>query len=118
MQLTFVVVVLGTLMTLLEKYLPVAIKQMFRYGKHAHKEKSDKLVERIEIPKAWFSHFYVFAIFWSWASFILAVNVYFFGYQPHRYFFSYLDLSCGIDRKAESEYDQLLIERLTIKISF
>lgn len=103
MQLTFVIVVLGTLMSLLEKYLPTAIKQTFRYGKHANKEKSDKLVEKIEIPKAWFSHFYVFAIFWSWGSFALACSVYLISYQPHRYLISYLDLSCGSDRSAESK---------------
>lgn len=103
LQLTFVIVVLGTLMTLIEKYLPTAIKQTFRYGKHANKEKSDKLVEKIEIPKSWFSHFYVFAIFWSWGSFLLAISVYIFGNQPHRYLINYLDLSCGSDRNAESE---------------
>lgn len=103
LQLTFVIVVLGTLMNLIENYLPTAIKQMFRYGKHAHKETPDKLVQLIEIPKAWFSHFYVFAIVWSWASLSLAVAVYFLSYQPHRYLIGYLDLSCGSDRKAESE---------------
>lgn len=103
MQLTFVIVILGTLMTLLEQYLPTSIKQMFRYGKHANKGKSDKLVEKLELPKAWFSHFYVFAIIWSWSSFILAVNVYFFEYQPHRYLLNYLDLSCGTERNAESK---------------
>lgn len=103
MQLTFVVVILGTLVTLIEKYLPTSIRQMFRYGKHAHKESSDKLVEKIELPKAWFSHFYVFAVFWSWIWFILAVSIYFFDHQPHQYLIAYLDLSCGSDRAAESK---------------
>lgn len=108
-QLTIVIVVLGTLMNLLERYLPTAIKQTFRYGKHAHKEKSDKLVELIEIPKAWFSHFYVFAIIWSFIWLVMAINVYFFDYQLHKYLAAYLDLSCGSDRKAESKKITLLI---------
>lgn len=107
MQLTFVIVVLGTLMSLIEKYLPTAIKQTFRYGKHASKDKSDKLVELIEIPKSWFSHFYVFAIVWSWGSLIIAVSVYFFGHQIHRYLIIYLDVSCGYDRQAESKLKQI-----------
>lgn len=102
-QLTIAIVILGTLMNLLERYLPTAIKQTFRYGKHAHKEKSDKLVELIEIPKAWFSHFYVFAIIWSFIWLVMAINVYFFDYQLHKYLAAYLDLSCGSDRKAESK---------------
>lgn len=102
-QLTVVIVILGTLMNLIEKYLPTSVKQMFRYGKHASKEKSDKLVEKIEIPKAWFSHFYVFAIVWSWGWLAVAVAVYFFGYELHPYVNAYLDLSCGSDRRPESE---------------
>ncbi|CRK88513.1 CLUMA_CG002207, isoform A [Clunio marinus] len=102
MQLTFVIVVLGTLMSLVEKYLPTAIKQTFRYGKHAHKEKSDKLVEKIEIPKAWFSHFYVFAVIWAWGALILVISVYFYGYQPCPYLINYLNLSCGDNRIAET----------------
>jgi 3-oxo-5-alpha-steroid 4-dehydrogenase 3 len=105
LQLTFVIVVLGSLMNLIEKYLPTSIKQMFRYGKHALKgEKSDKLVESIEIPKSWFSHFYNFALIWSWSMTILAISVYFYDYQPPKAFIAYLDFSCGKDRKVESKF--------------
>lgn len=105
LQLTLVIVILGTLMNSIEKYLPVSIRQMFRYGKYAHKgDKSNKLVEKIEIPKSWFSHFYIFALFWSWSLTILAVSVYFFNYQPHPYFITYLDFSCGKDRQVESKH--------------
>ena len=102
MQLTFFVVILGSLINLVENYLPAVIKQTFRYGKHANKGKSEKLVELIEIPKSWFSHFYVFALFWSWGSLLSAVSVYFYQYQPHSYLIAFLDLSCGDNRSAES----------------
>ncbi|KAG5670163.1 hypothetical protein PVAND_000444 [Polypedilum vanderplanki] len=102
-QLTVVIVILGTLMNLIEKHLPTNVKQMFRYGKHAYNgEKSDKLVSKIEIPKTWFKHFYVFALFWSWSAVILSIAIYFFDQKPHEYFIKYLDLSCGQDRKAET----------------
>lgn len=109
LQLTFTIVILGSLMNLIEKYLPTSIKQMFRYGKHAHKgEMSDKLVERIEIPKSWFSHFYVFAVIWSWCMTVLAISVYFYDYKPPSYFIKYLDFSCGRNRKVESKMKALI----------
>jgi 3-oxo-5-alpha-steroid 4-dehydrogenase 3 len=84
--------------------LPTRIKQMFRYGKHSLKgEQSDKLVSKIEIPKAWFGHFYVFAFVWSWSAVTAAVAIYFFDYEPHEYLIKYLDFSCGDNRQAESE---------------
>lgn len=102
-QLTFTIVVLGSLMSLVEHKLPNSVRQMFRFGKHAHTGDSDKLVQKIEIPKSWFAHFYVFAIFWSWFWLILAIYVYFNGHQPSSLLMNYLDLSCGSDRQGESE---------------
>jgi 3-oxo-5-alpha-steroid 4-dehydrogenase 3 / polyprenol reductase len=90
-------------MTIFEEKLPNSIRQMFRYGKHSHKGESDKLIELIEIPKSWFSHFYVFAIFWSWFWLILSISIYFYEYQPSQLLLSYLDLSCGRDRQPESK---------------
>ncbi|CAO1430794.1 unnamed protein product [Diamesa serratosioi] len=100
--LTFFVVVLGTLVTSIEKYLPDAIKQSFRYGKHAHTGQQDKLVSLLELPKSWFKHFYVFAFAWTWLAVYLAVDVYFLGNRPHQFVLSFLDLSCGSDRSAET----------------
>lgn len=111
LQLTLVIVVLGSLMNLIEKYLPTSIRKIFRYGKHAY-GKSDKLVESIEIPKSWFSHFYNFALVWSWTMTILAISVYFYDYKPPKWFISYLDFSCGKDREVESESN--VIESLFI----
>lgn len=104
-QFTIVIVVLGSLMNLVEKYLPSYVKQMFRYGKHSYKgdDKKGGLINSIEIPKSWFKHFYVFAIVWSWLGFLLAVAVYFYDYQPQALLLKYLDLSCGNDRKIESK---------------
>lgn len=120
LQLTFCIVVLGSLVSLVEPYLPGEIKELsnlqsindflipdiikqsFRYGKHAHKGKSEKLVEKTEMPKSWFKHFYVFAFIWSWLFLYLAVDVYFSGSKPSKFLIGYLNLSCGSDRQSES----------------
>lgn len=112
-QFTIVIVLLGSLMNLVEDYLPAYIKQMFRYGKHSYDgDKRDKLINKIEIPKAWFKHFYIFAIVWSWLGFILSISVYFYNYVPHSYLFSYLDISCGSDRKIECKSIAFLLTEL------
>ncbi|KAL7022178.1 hypothetical protein ACKWTF_012167 [Chironomus riparius] len=102
LQLTLVIVLLGTLMNSIEKYLPPDIRRMFRYGKHSYQsENSSKIIDKIEIPKSFFKHFYIFAIIWSWMGLTLAIRVYFLNYHPHIYLFKYLDFSCGINRKIE-----------------
>ena len=102
-NLTFVIVVLGLLVSLLEPYIPNFIKQSVRYGKHAHKGQQDQMVRKIEVPKSWFSHFYVFAMLWSWGFLYLAVDLYFLGGKSSELLLKYLDFSCGNNRKAESE---------------
>ena len=104
LQLTIVIVILGSLMNSVEQYLPSYIRKMFRYGKHSYQsENSSKLVDKIEIPKSWFKHFYIFALIWSWMGFILAIRVYFLNYHPHTFLFNYLDFSCGSNRQIESK---------------
>lgn len=95
-------VVLGLLLTI-EKYLPESLCQIFIFGKHAFKgERSTKIVEKIEVPKAWFSHYYNFALLLSWSTMIMGVCVYFYGYIPHKHFIEYLDVVCGRNREVKS----------------
>ncbi|XP_040170483.1 polyprenol reductase-like [Anopheles arabiensis] len=68
-NLIVTIVVLGGLLATIEKHLPTAIRQTFRYDKHALKGSSDRLVSLLEILKARFIHFYVFAALWSVAGF-------------------------------------------------
>lgn len=91
-------------MNLVEDYLPVSIKQMFRYGKHSYcGDRADKFIKRIEIPKAYFRHFYIFAIIWSWLGLLLATSVYFYELVPPKVIVKYFDMSCGRDRLIESK---------------
>lgn len=104
LQLTMTIVFLGSLMNSVEKYLPTIVRKIFRYGKHSYQSENnyDKLVDRIEIPKSWFKHFYIFAVLWSWIGLILASSVYFLNYHPHKFLLKYLDFSSGSDREIES----------------
>ncbi|XP_070503401.1 polyprenal reductase [Chironomus tepperi] len=103
LQLTLVIVLLGSLMNSVEKYLPTYVRKIFRYGKHSYQSENsyDKIVDKIEVPKSWFKHFYIFAVIWSWMGLILAISVYFQNYQPPLLFYKYLDFSCGSNREIE-----------------
>ncbi|XP_041785555.1 polyprenol reductase-like [Anopheles merus] len=50
-NLIVAIVVLGGLLATIEKHLPTAIRQTFRYDKHALKGSSDRLVSLLEILK-------------------------------------------------------------------
>ncbi|XP_052896600.1 polyprenol reductase [Anopheles moucheti] len=90
-NLIVTVVVLGGLLATIEKHLPTAIRQTFRYGKHALKDTPDRLVSLLEVPKAWFKHFYVFAAVWALAGFAVMMGTYISGKPAPEYVISFLD---------------------------
>lgn len=102
-QLVVVIVVLGCLIATIERYLPTAVCQTFRYGKHAHKGPQDRLVSLLEVPKSWFKHFYVFAAVWSTAGFYLMLNAYFAGNVTPSYVIDFLDILGTTKRTVRSE---------------
>lgn len=55
----------GALVNLVEPHLPLFIRQSFRFGKHEWKGEKNAFVSLLEVPKAWFKHFYIFAFGFS-----------------------------------------------------
>lgn len=109
-QLVFIIfiitiVLLGSLMTLLESHLPNSIRQSFRYGKHSHKGETDKLVNLLEVPKAWFSHFYIFALVWSLLALYLISSVILSQQEAPEFVLRFLDLMCGGSRHRQVRVD-------------
>uniref|UniRef100_A0A1B0CBU5 Polyprenal reductase n=1 Tax=Lutzomyia longipalpis TaxID=7200 RepID=A0A1B0CBU5_LUTLO len=50
---------LGLLVGVLEPHLPTSLIQFYRHGKHALKKHRHAVVDRLEVPKSSFRHFYV-----------------------------------------------------------
>lgn len=71
---TVIIVIFGSLLNFVEPHLPAFIRQSFRYGKHCYKGPEDKLVSKLEVPKSWFGHFYVFAFSWSMLALYLVLK--------------------------------------------
>ncbi|XP_052860184.1 polyprenol reductase [Anopheles cruzii] len=90
-NLIVTIVVLGGLLATIEKHLPIAIRQTFRYGKHALKGTPDRLVSLLEVPKAWFKHFYIFAGLWSAAGSYFMLQAYVTGRPAPDYVIHFLD---------------------------
>lgn len=70
--MAFSVVIVGVLINCAESRLPAAVVQSFRYGKFSSRRRHP-LVDRLEVPKRWFRHFYAFAALWSAFGLALAV---------------------------------------------
>ncbi|XP_011303975.1 polyprenol reductase [Fopius arisanus] len=89
----------GFLMHAIDDYMPLLIRKTFRYGKFAEK-KDHMLVNRLELPKRWFSHFYLFAAPAASISLIIVVNRYFFSGQLPKIVRWLLNFQLGSSRKS------------------
>ncbi|XP_030556806.1 polyprenol reductase [Drosophila novamexicana] len=89
------IVLLGSLMTLVESHLPNCVRQSFRYGKHSHKGETDALISHLEVPKAWFSHFYIFAFGWSLLALYFISSSILTQTAAPEYVLRFLDFMCG-----------------------
>lgn len=98
------IVILAVCINVSEDNLPTVLLQTFRYGKHAYKGSPSRLVSSFEIPKSYFKHFYVFAIVWAISIFYLVLSVYVLGTRVPEWIIDALDLLCGSNRVANSEY--------------
>ncbi|KXJ77747.1 hypothetical protein RP20_CCG006713 [Aedes albopictus] len=115
-QLIVIIVVLGSLIATIEKYLPTAISQTFRYGKHAHKGPQDRLVSLLEVPKSWFKHFYVFAALWSTAGFYFMAANYFAGRPAPGYVIDFLDIMATTKRTARTTPTETMVAMTLITL--
>ncbi|KAL1454182.1 hypothetical protein WDU94_010462 [Cyamophila willieti] len=98
--LTVSIVVVGSLINSLEKHLPKALIQSFRYGKFALDLRHSTFVAYLEVPKRYFQHFYILSSFLSTVAFYLCFKTFVLGYEVHPNIISFLDLLGGSHRRA------------------
>ncbi|XP_055604673.1 polyprenol reductase [Uranotaenia lowii] len=115
-QLLVVVVLLGGLIATIEKHLPSAISQTFRYGKHAHKGPQDRLVSLLEVPKSWFKHFYLFAALWSGAGFYFMINTYLGGKPVPEHVTDFLDIMATSRRSVKTTPTETMVAMVLITL--
>uniref|UniRef100_A0A1Q3F433 Polyprenal reductase n=1 Tax=Culex tarsalis TaxID=7177 RepID=A0A1Q3F433_CULTA len=115
-QLFVLIVLLGGLIATVERYLPNAIRQSFRYGKHAFQGPQDRFTSLLEVPKAWFKHFYVFAAVWSAIGFYFMVNAYFMGRPTPGFVVDFLDIMATNRRTVKTTPTETMVAITLITI--
>ncbi|XP_017098013.2 polyprenal reductase [Drosophila bipectinata] len=108
----------GGLMTFVERYLPNSIRQAFRYGKHSFKGELDPFIAHLEVPKSWFRHFYIFAVFWSWLAFYIITSTIQSGKEAPEYVMRFLDFMAGgrSHRKVETDSTTALVGTIMLTL--
>lgn len=116
---TITMVLFSVLINFVEPYLPVFIRQSIRYGKFAYKGKDeDKVVAKMEVPKSWFKHFYVFAAVYSTLGSLLVFYIYFLNGKVPVVVLKFLDLVYGPVRTAKGKSSIFVLIVRYLRISF
>ncbi|CAH1970472.1 unnamed protein product [Acanthoscelides obtectus] len=99
--MSWTMIMYSSLVNFFEDYLPRILVEAFKYGKCACNEKT-KLVSKIEVPKAWFKHFYVIAVIVFSYIFYATTWVYVVGGDVAEWFSNFLNICCGQGRVAHT----------------
>lgn len=78
LNLAFTVTFTGIIINNYEKYVPAFIIKGYRYGSFAYQGSEANFLQVIEIPKAYYRHFYLFSSIFSTAMLFYMFMVYFF----------------------------------------
>ncbi|XP_072941519.1 polyprenal reductase [Epargyreus clarus] len=92
----------GFLINNFEKHVPAFIIKGFRYGSFAYQGNGGNFLQVIEIPKAFYRHFYSFSSLFSSITLIYSTLVYFYGYEVHSYVMIALKLLLEQERPSVS----------------
>ncbi|XP_013200323.1 polyprenol reductase [Amyelois transitella] len=83
--LAFAVTFTGVLINNFEKHVPAFIIKGYRYGSFAYKGSDANFLQLIEIPKAWYRHFYLFSSLFGGVTLFYMILVYCWGFTVNEY---------------------------------
>lgn len=91
----------GSIYNCFEQYLPEFFKRFVKYGKLDNRKSKKNCME---VPKAWFKHFYVIALSLSIITFLLTTYVYVLGNRMPNWLSWYLNETVGLFRVATGNF--------------
>nr|XP_033332256.1 polyprenol reductase [Megalopta genalis]XP_033332257.1 polyprenol reductase [Megalopta genalis]XP_033332258.1 polyprenol reductase [Megalopta genalis]XP_033332260.1 polyprenol reductase [Megalopta genalis] len=107
--------IVGLLITYIESYLPVLITRSYRYGKFSDNTYQPHVM-KIEIPKRWFKHFYVFASPFSSYVFYLVLHKYLWNGDIPENVIWMLNMFLGTNRRALVSPESTFVVALVLTI--
>ncbi|XP_026765432.2 polyprenol reductase [Galleria mellonella] len=84
--LAFAATVTGVLINNFEKHVPPFIIKGYRYGSFAYKGSDANFLQLIEVPKAWYRHFYLFSSLFGVITLTYMTSVYYFNLTVNKFF--------------------------------
>ncbi|KYQ51173.1 putative polyprenol reductase [Trachymyrmex zeteki] len=92
------IILLSLIFNFLESYVPILIKHSFLYGKYNIKT-SYTIATKLEVPKSWFRHFYIFCAPLMTITLCLLSYKYLYNVNVPEIMFTLLDILLGGSRK-------------------
>ncbi|CAK1578003.1 unnamed protein product [Parnassius mnemosyne] len=102
LSLAFMVTFTGFLINNFEKHVPVFVIKSYRYGSFAYQGSGANYLQMIEIPKAFYRHFYFFSSVFSTATLAYMVLVYYLNFNVNSYIVFVLRILLEQDESAVS----------------
>lgn len=112
---TAFMLVFGGLVNYLEAFLPPIITQAFKYGKTAT-QSTHGIIKAIQLPKAYFLHFYVFAVIYIPALLYISVSVYLLESPAPKWLMSGLDFCCTAQRISGTGAESVLLVMVLLSL--
>lgn len=85
LNLAFFATFTGVLINNYEKYVPAFIIKGYKYGAFAYQGSDANYLRALELPKAYYRHFYLFSSVFSLATLFYMISVYFLGASMNSY---------------------------------
>lgn len=103
------IIFFGGLVNYWATFLPKFVHDVFRYGKTHKSDNRNSLIQMIEIPKHYYSHYYIFTLLYGSILWFLAIGVYFLEVPAPQFVLSFLDFVGTVNRSESTSAEGAFI---------
>ncbi len=107
--MTVAVTLGGIFVNYLETFVPSELNELFRFGKTRRGGEKNRLLKVLEVPKDWFSHFYVFSVAHASLWWCLCARVFLLGLPAPDWVVEALDFAASSDRRPAARSEGVIL---------